>query len=61
MMMVMWCEAEADNDSHGFESRDGGQTWRQTGELADDTLGPPMTIDIAAGCPVCGSQLTVGS
>lgn len=57
MTRYLWCDpADADQDSHGFESED-GRIWRQTGEIADSELGAPIGIDRSAGCPVCGSPL----
>jgi hypothetical protein len=57
--MYMWCEPEdSDNDSHGWESRDGGQTWQDAGDTASTELGPPIIINISQGCPKCGMPLS---
>jgi hypothetical protein len=62
MPTYCWCQpSNADDESHGWQSSDGGKTWRSTGDTASRELGPVELIDLAQGCPICKSPLSTSA
>jgi hypothetical protein len=56
-----WCQpTNHEDESHGWQSTDGGRTWRSTGDTASRELGPPEHLD-ARGCPLCGSPISTSA
>jgi hypothetical protein len=62
MKLNMWCDPRhPDWESHCWESRDDGKTWRDAG-IFDGTPGEPEVINTEKGrCPRCKSPLRVNS